>query len=96
MRILGVACRFMNDATNCKRAVFNGKRLLLREKNTMKNAKQPVHIIFDKILNSSEEATNYANSRGFKITHIEKYFMKGTHVFLYKFTKNSQSNERTE
>lgn len=63
-------------------------------KNTMK--KQPVHIIFDKILNSSEEATNYANSRGFKITHIEKYFMKGTHVFLYKFTKSSQSNERTE
>lgn len=62
----------------------------------MKNAKQPVHIIFDKILNSSEEATNYANSRGFKITHIEKYFMKGTHVFLYKFTKSSQSNERTE
>ena len=61
--------------------------------------KQPVHIIFDKILNSSEEAANYANSRGFKITHIEKYFMKGTHVFLYKFTKNSltsQPDERTE
>ena len=73
---------------------FQRKAATFAGKNTMK--KQPVHIIFDKILNSSEEATNYANSRGFKITHIEKYFMKGTHVFLYKFTKSSQSNERTE
>jgi len=77
-----------------QRGRFQRKAATFAGKNTMK--KQPVHIIFDKILNSSEEATNYANSRGFKITHIEKYFMKGTHVFLYKFTKSSQSNERTE
>jgi hypothetical protein len=73
---------------------FQRKAATFAGKNTMK--KQPVHIIFDKILSSSEEATNYANSRGFKITHIEKYFMKGTHVFLYKFTKANQSNEPAE
>lgn len=59
-----------------------GYQIPLPEKHT----KTPVHIIHDKTFKSSKEAIDYANEKGFKITHIEKYFLKGTRVFVYKFS----------
>lgn len=51
----------------------------------------------DRSFSTAAEATNYANEKGYKITHIDKYFMKGAFVFNYKFTritiKNNESNE---
>lgn len=56
-------------------------------------SKPSVHIIHDKTFKTSEEAVKYANERGLKITHIEKYFMKGAYLFNYKFTNQQQKSD---
>ena len=50
----------------------------------------------DRSFSTASEAINYANEKGYKITHIEKYFMKGAFVFNYKFTREAIKNNNNE
>lgn len=50
----------------------------------------------DRSFSTASEAINYANEKGYKITHIEKYFMKGAFVFNYKFTREAMKNNKTK
>ena len=62
----------------------------------IRTSKPSVHIMHDRSFSTASEAINYANEKGYKITHIEKYFMKGAFVFNYKFTREINNNESNE
>ena len=62
----------------------------------IRTSKPSVHIMHDRSFNTSIEAINYANEKGYKITHIDKYFMKGAFVFNYKFTREAIKNNNNE